>query len=329
MAAAAAGSAVAAMPTARMATGAAIPLVGLGTWKAGTGEVAAAVKHALKVGYRHLDCASDYANEAEVGQGIAEAIKEFDIKREDIWVTSKLWNTNHSKEHVRWACEESLKDLGLDYLDLYLIHFPIAMKHTEETKRSGAPIGPDGKVEFAPVSIMETWQAMEELVDAGLVRHIGVSNFSSALLMDVLRYARIRPAVNQIEIHPYLTMDRLVTYCQENDVHVTAFSPFGSPSYVPRGFDGGEPSPMSLDVIKGIAGKHGVSPGQVVLRWGTQRGISVIPKSSNPSRIEENLGCVSFTLDDEDMKAISALNKNRRFNDPVSFWGADIWAGGH
>lgn len=316
------------VPTARLVSGATIPQIGFGTWKAGKGEVSKAVKHALSVGYKHLDCAADYANQDEVGEGIAAAISEGHITREDLWVTSKLWNTDHAREHVRPACEQTLKELGLDYLDLYLIHFPIPMKYTGE--HSDAPRDEDGNVIFAKVSIRETWEAMEELVDAGLVKHIGVSNFSSQLIMDLLTYARIPPEVNQIELHPYLAQTRLVEFCKAHDIHVTAFSPLGSPSYVPLGMvDSSLVSLFDQEAIKTIAAKHDTTPAQVILKWGVARGTSIVPKSTNPDRIAANLASAAVPLDDEDIKAITALDRGLRFNDPINFWGVDIWAGGH
>lgn len=306
-----------------------MPLLGLGTWKAGVGgDVREAVRHALTVGYTHLDCAADYDNQAEVGEGIAAAVSEGAIKREDLWVTSKLWNTDHAREHVRPACEQSLKELKLDYLDLYLIHFPVPMKYTGA--HTDAPRDADGKVEFARVPLRETWEEMEKLVDAGLVKNIGISNFSASLISDLLSYARIPPVVNQIELHPLLSQERLIAHCAAHDIHVTAFSPLGSPSYMPPGTVAeGVPNLFESDIIKGVAAKHSCTVGQVLIAWGIHRGTSVIPKSANPGRIEENLASAAVSLDDEDMAAINTLNRNHRFNDPINFWGVDIWAGGH
>lgn len=314
-------------PTIRLASGSLMPLVGFGTWKIATSDAPSVVKEALRVGYRHLDCASDYANEKEVGEGLAAAITELGIPRSEIFITSKLWNSNHRAEHVKEACELTLRDLGVDYLDLYLIHFPISVKHVAPYTRSDTPRDDKGAVLFDPVPLVETWRAMEALVDAGLVRNIGVSNFSSQLILDLLAYARIPPAVNQVERHPYLGQERLVRFCAAHNIHVTGFSPLGSPSYVPLG---GVPSHVvsvtDLDSVKAIAAKHGATPAQVVLKWGISRGTSIVPKSSSLARVKENLESVHVPLTAEDLEVLDKLNVNMRFNDPINFWGVDIHA---
>lgn len=297
-----------------------------------SGKIVPAIKHALKSGYRHFDCACDYGNEHEVGEGLQQGLAEQGLKREDIWVTSKLWNTNHAKEHVRAACERTLSDLKLSYLDLYLIHFPLAFEHVPESVAypPGVPRDAQGKVKMAKVSLRETWEAMEALVDSGLVRNIGISNFNGQLIYDLLTYARIRPAVNQIEVHPYLTQNRIITFCESQGIHVTAFSPFGSPSYISLGVPSAisTPSLLELDAIKAIATAHGVTTGQVLLRWGLERGLSTVPKSITPARIEENFNVFHFTLTQEEVNTISALNQNLRFNDVgLPFvWGTDLYA---
>lgn len=301
------------------------PLFGLGVWKAAKGETAAIVEAAIKRGVRHIDGACDYGNEQEVGQAIKKCIDEGVCKREDLWITSKLWNTFHAKEHVEAAARKSLADLGLDYFDLYLVHFPISLKYVPFEKRYPPewihdPSAPHPRMELADVPYQETWQAMEELVDKGLARNIGVSNLTVQLLMDVLRYARIRPAVNQVELHPFLTQERLLEYCKHEGVVVTAYSPLGSASYVSIGMDGGHGAgPLQNGVIKGIANKIGKSPAQVILRWGVQRGTVVIPKTSKPERLDENAAIFDFELSEEDMAAISALNINARFNNPAIY----------
>jgi diketogulonate reductase-like aldo/keto reductase len=306
-------------------TGARFPLVGLGTWKAASGVVRDIVYEALKVGYRHLDCACDYGNEGEVGEGITKAIKEGIVKRSDIFVTSKLWNTYHAKEHVELACRKSLKDLGLDYLDLYLVHFPISLKFVPFEERYPPewvhdPKAKEPKMEFANVSNRETWEAMEQLVEKGLVRNIGLSNYNAQSIMDICKFAKIKPAVLQIEIHPYLTQSVLVEYCQKLGIQVTGFSSLGSSSYVPLGMDKGHKTGVLEEpVIKEIAARHNKSAAQVVLRWNLQRNIVVIPKTSQASRLKQNLEIFDFTLSQQEMEQISALNKNIRYNDPGEF----------
>lgn len=301
-----------------------MPTIGLGTWKAGPGVVAAAVEQAIKAGYRHLDCACDYGNEQEVGQGIKAAIDAGVCKREDLFVTSKLWNTYHKKEHVRPACEKTLKDLGLSYVDLYLIHFPISLKYVPfETRYPPEwfhdPTAENPKMEVEPTPLSETWAAMEELVEAGLVKDIGVSNFNCQLLTDLMSYAKIKPAVNQVELHPYLVQDFLVRYCKDLGVVVTAYSPLGAGSYVSIGGATEEESVLKEPVIQELAKKYNKSVAQICLRWAVQRGVTLVPKSSKEERIKQNIDVFDFEISEEDFKAISALNKNRRFNDPGYF----------
>ncbi|XZE42883.1 aldo/keto reductase [Pirellulaceae bacterium SH467] len=300
------------------------PSVGYGFWKVENDRAAALTVQAIEMGYRHLDCASDYGNEAEVGQGIEKALSQRLCAREALWVTSKLWNTNHRAEHVLPALKRSLSDLRVDYLDLYLIHFPIALKHVPESTRypAGWFFDPEAKpprMEYDPVPILETWQAMEELVDQGLVKQIGVSNFSVALIRDLLTRCRIRPSVLQVESHPYLVQSKLLRYCQQESIAMTAFSPLGAPSYIPLGMATQGDSVLDQPVILEIASRHSKSPAQVVLRWGVQRGTSVIPKSSNPDRLRENLDVEGFALSEEEMGRIGALDRGQRFNDPGVF----------
>lgn len=301
-----------------------MPAVGLGLWKIGREDAAQAVVDAVEAGYRHLDSACDYANEAEVGQGIAQAIAAGHCTRDELWVTSKLWNTYHRREHVRPACERTLSDLGLDYLDLYLVHFPIALKYVDFEDRyppewiydPGAE-NPRMEIDFVPLA--ETWAGMEELVDAGLVKQIGVCNFTSGLLLDLMAYSRIKPAMLQIESHPFLTQEKLLRLAQDLGVAVTAFSPLGALSYVQIDMASNADTVLTAAPVVAAAERVGRTPAQVVLRWGVQRGTSIIPKTTRPERLRENLALFDFELDDDEMAAISALNQNRRFNDPGVF----------
>ena len=238
-----------ALPTQPLNTGSAMPLVGLGLWKIGRDVVADTVVEAIRAGYRHLDSACDYGNEKEVGIGIRRAIEEGLCTREELWVTSKLWNTFHAKEHVRPALERTLEDLGLDYLDLYLVHFPIALAHVPfETRYPPEWVHDPGAevptMRESNVPLEETWHAMEALFARELVHAIGVCNYNVALLRDLLNYARIPPAVLQVESHPYLAQERLLRFCREQDVAVTAYSPLGALSYV------------ELDMAEGGRGGH-------------------------------------------------------------------------
>ncbi len=301
-----------------------MPMVGLGLWKIERDKTAAAIVDAIAAGYRHLDSAADYGNEAEAGEGIAAALAKGLCIRDELWITSKLWNTYHRPEHVRPACEKSLADLGLDYLDLYLVHFPIALRYVDFATRYPPewfydPEAAAPRMESDSVPLHETWAAMEDLVDAGLVRQIGVCNYNSALLTDLMAYARIKPAMLQIESHPYLTQERLIRLAQQYDVSVTAFSPLGALSYVALEMATAQDSVLKQPVVTAAAQRVNKSAAQVVLRWGLQRGTAIIPKTSRLERLQENIALFDFTLEAEEMEAISALNQNRRFNDPGVF----------
>ena len=301
-----------------------LPTIGLGLWKIPKPDVADTVHEAIKAGYRHLDSACDYGNEAEVGHGIKRALSEGLCKRDELWVTSKLWNTYHKKEHVRPALERTLKDLQLDQLDLYLIHFPLAQKFVPFEVRYPPewvyePSGESPQIQFANVPIQETWAAMEQLVQEGLVRNIGICNFGTTLLRDLLTYAEIHPSVLQIERHPYLVQAKLLRFCQQANIALTGFSPLGAGSYLELGMAEPEDSVLNEILISEIAGSHGKTPAQVVLRWGIQQGTSIIPKSTKVERLRENLDVFDFVLTDLEMASISKLDRNHRFNDPGVF----------
>jgi len=305
-------------------TGQRMPAVGLGLWKIDADTVGDAVYHAIKLGYRHLDSAADYGNEKQVGEGIARALADGLCSREELWVTSKLWNTYHRREHVEAACRKSMADLGLDYLDLYLVHFPIALRYVEFADRYPPewiydPAAAEPGMQLDAVPLSETWGAMEQLVEAGIARQIGVCNYSASLLHDLMSYARIKPAMLQIESHPYLTQEALLRTAQAYNIAVTAFSPLGSLSYVSLDMASANDSVLTEPVVMAAAKRSGASAAQVVLRWGIQRGTAVIPKTSNPDRLIENITLSEFSLTDQEMQAISGLNQNRRFNDPGVF----------
>jgi len=301
-----------------------IPAIGLGTWKIPADVLPGLIPQAVEMGYRHFDCACDYGNEESVGEGIGAAISRGICARDDLWITSKLWNTFHRPEHVRPACERSLRDLGIDELDLYLIHFPISLAYVAfETRYPPGwfhdPDAPQPAMKHDPVPYLETWGAMEELLEAGLVKNIGVSNVTISLLREVLTGCRIAPAAQQVEMHPYLTQPRMLRYCQEKEIAVTAFSPFGAGSYVPLSMASESESVLDDPAVREIAAAQGRSPGQIVLRWAVQRGTVAIPKSQSPHHLAENIAVFDFHLSDEDMCRIDALNRNRRFNDPAVF----------
>jgi len=302
----------------------AMPAVGLGLWKIDSQQTAQVVCNAIEIGYRHLDSAADYGNELEVGAGIAQALTKGLCAREDLWITSKLWNTYHSPEHVEAACRKTLQDLGVEYLDLYLIHFPISLQFVDfETRYPPEwffdPSAAQPKMQIDPVPLSDTWKAMEALQKKGLVKNIGICNYNSGLLHDLMAYAEIKPAMLQIESHPYLTQESLIRAAQAYSIAVTAFSPLGALSYVSLDMASENESVLQQQAVIAAAQRLQRSPAQIVLRWGIQRNTAVIPKTINPDRLKENLALFDFELSDEEMAAISALNQNRRFNDPGVF----------
>eukprot|EP01098_Paradermamoeba_levis_P005003 TRINITY_DN2125_c0_g1_i1.p1 TRINITY_DN2125_c0_g1~~TRINITY_DN2125_c0_g1_i1.p1 ORF type:complete len:316 (-),score=101.44 TRINITY_DN2125_c0_g1_i1:28-921(-) len=286
-----------AQKTAKLNSGFEIPLFGLGTWRAEPGLVGQAVKDSLKLGYRHIDCAAVYQNEDEVGKAIADFLADpaNNLKREDLFITSKLWNTAHKREQVKPACLKTLKDLQLTYLDLYLIHVPVA--HDEK----GQPI---------LVPLQETWQAMEELVKEGLVRSIGISNFPTALVNDLLSYAKIPPAVNQIERHPYLVQPEHVAFLTKHNIHATGYSPLGAGDFLPNA-----PKVLQDPVVLSLAKKYNRTPAQILINWHLTKGYSVIPKSVKKERLEENLKATEFVLSEEDWQELSKLDRRARYLD--------------
>lgn len=285
-----------------------IDAIGLGTWKSEPGEVYQAVRDAIKIGYRHIDCAWIYFNEAEIGNAIKDAIAAGDVKREDLWITSKLWNSFHAKEDVEKGLNETLTALQLEYLDLYLIHWPVAIKPGQ--------VFPDSAEGFIPIKEMpvhRTWQAMEVAVDKGLVRHIGVSNFNVLKLKKLKQTARIQPEMNQVESHPLLAQPELLEYCQNNNILFTAYSPLGSRDRGPEMKNGEEPDLFTNPTIKMIALAHDVHPAEILIKWAEGRGTAVIPKSVNLDRMKKNLEAADIVLSDDDKIALARLDMDYRY----------------
>ncbi|XP_053659803.1 aldo-keto reductase family 1 member B1-like [Anopheles marshallii] len=301
------------IPTVLFKNGTPIPVVGLGTWNSPPGQVTQAVKDAIDVGYRHIDCAHVYENEHEVGAGIGAKISQGNVKREDLFVTSKLWNTYHRPDLVQGALQVTLRNLNLKYLDLYLIHWPVAYREGDVL----FPLRPDGKrVHFSDVDYVDAWPAMERLVEAGLVRNIGLSNFNVQQVQRILNVARIAPVTNQIECHPYLHQTSLGEFCRAQGITITAYSPLGSPARPWVKQD--DPILMEDRVVQKLAQKHAKSPAQVLIRYQIQLGNVVIPKSVSKQRIASNADVFGFELDDEDIQQLAALERNGRIC-PESF----------
>jgi alcohol dehydrogenase (NADP+) len=292
-----------------------IDAIGLGTWKSDPGKVGDAVKAALKVGYRHIDCAAVYGNEKEVGSALKESFSAYDINREDVWITSKLWNTAHKPEDVKPALKQTLSDLQLETLDLYLIHWPIAFKPGLE----GFPQSDSDYLSLDEVPLIETWEAMLEAKNEGLIKHAGVSNFSIKKLKDLSSKTESAPEINQIELHPYLQQWDMLDYCSDNNILVTAYSPLGSSDRPDSMKADDEPSLLENEVIHNVANKHDATPAQVLIKWAVERDTIVIPKSTNAGRIEENLKSAELNLDDEDMSKIKSLDIPYRYLDGKVF----------
>jgi len=289
-------------------------MLGLGTWKSEPEEVYQAVRWALEIGYRHIDCAAIYQNEEEVGRALSDAFRAGDAKREDVWVTSKLWNDSHAPEDVRPALETSLRKLQLDHLDLYLIHWPVALR-----RGVALPRGPGDFLPLSEVSLESTWQAMLTVSEQGLAREVGVSNFNKAMIDQVIEATGRTPAVNQIELHPYLQQEALVAACKKLGVAVTAYSPLGSPDSAAMMGRHDDILLTRHPTIIQIAEAHDATPGQVLIAWALARETSAIPKSVHRERIAENWAARDLTLTPQDLSAIAALDRHQRMVDG-SFW---------
>ncbi|KAK4116221.1 Aldo/keto reductase [Canariomyces notabilis] len=317
-------------PVIKLNSGYDMPQVGFGLWKVDNAVCADVVYKAIKAGYRLFDGACDYGNEVECGKGVARAIQEGLVKREELFIVSKLWNTFHDGDRVEPIVRKQLADWGLDYFDLYLIHFPVALEYVDPSVRYPPGWHYDGKSEIRPskATIQETWTAMESLVDKGLSKSIGISNFQGQLIYDMLRYARIRPATLQIEHHPYLVQEELIKLAKREGIAVTAYSSFGPASFLEFNMKHATAmTPLIEDEkIKAIAAKYNRPPSEILLRWATQRGLAIIPKTTREEIMKSNLRSVEFDLSQEDIDAISAFDRGIRFNQPSNYFETDqLW----
>ncbi|RDW94372.1 aldehyde reductase I [Coleophoma crateriformis] len=311
-------------PILELNNGVKMPALGFGTFasQGSVGETHRAVVCALNAGYRHLDCAWFYQNEGEVGSGIREFISQNpSVTREDIFIVTKVWQHLHEPEEVEWSLKNSLEKLQTPYIDAFLVHWPIA---AEKDEHYMPKIGADGKYVIKK-DLTEnpepTWRAMEKLYKAGLAKAIGVSNWTEKGLESLLKIAEIPPALNQIEIHPFLPNDSLIAYCRSKNIVPVAYSPLGSQDQVPGT---GEKVSTNKDLIA-IAEKNGASLAQTLIAWGLKRGYAVLPKSSNPSRIFDNAKLID--LSEEDFQAINKVAEGRcsRFVNMKDTFGYDVW----
>lgn len=302
------------VPQKTLVNGATIPAVGLGTFGSDNytaTEIADAVADAIVSGYRHIDCASVYSNEPEIGQTFTKVFDSGVVKREDLWITSKLWNNMHGDGDVLLSCAQSLKDLQLDYLDLYLVHWPFPNYHApgcDVTSRN-----PDAKP-YVHENFMKTWRQMERLVEMGLVRHIGTSNMTIPKMTSLLKDAKIKPVCNEMELHPHFHQPELYDFCVSNDIQPIGYCPIGSPNRPERDKTADDTVPLTDPVIIRIAERLDVHPAIVCLKWAVQRGQIPIPFSVKRPKYLSNLRAVTENpLTDQDMADIAKIDQNCRF----------------
>ena len=319
------------VPAVTLADGVTIPGIGMGTFgsdQVSHDAVAEAVRYAASIGYRHFDCASVYGNENRIGR-VFEELFRGGLRREDAWITSKLWNDKHGEEDVIPSCEKSLADLKLDYLDLYLIHWPFPNHHAPGCDVSSRS---SHAVPYIHENYMRTWRKMEELVDRGLARHIGTSNMTIPKMDLLLRDARIKPVANEMELHPHFQQPEFFRYLVERGIQPIAYSPLGSPGRPERDRTPEDSSPLDDPAISEIAGRRSVHPAAICIRWAVQRGQVPIPFSTSPKNLLNNLrAAVGEQLSVEEMKTIERIDRNcRLIKGQVFLWKEnqsweDLW----
>ena len=316
------------MKTFTLNDGNVIPAFGLGTWKSSEGDVCRAVKEALRIGYRHIDGAWIYQNEQEVGRAICESIDEGIVTRDDVFVTSKLWNCFHAPEDVETGCRETLAALGLEYVDLYLMHWPVAFH-----PGTVMPDDAEGFWSLSKMPLSKTFEAMLKLRDKGLVKSIGVSNFSISKLEQLIAESSVVPVVNQVELHPYNPQNELLNYCHDKGIHLTAYSPLGSRDRPDSMKASNEPPLLENERVISIAAEENLTPAQLLIAWAIDRGTSVIPKSTNSIRIAENLVAASHELSTKARASLDGIDVQFRYVNPqswhipgVTYKGSNFWA---
>lgn len=318
------------VPFRTLYNGAKIPVIGLGTFGSDnyTAEtIAQAVKTAIKMGYRHIDCASVYCNEKEIGAALAEVFAEGIVKREELWITSKVWNDKH--DAVVESCKQSLADLQLDYLDLYLVHWPFPNYHAPKCDVTARQ---PNSVPYIHENFMKTWSKMESLVESGLVKNIGTSNVTIAKMKLILRDCKIKPVLNEMEIHPHFQQTELYTFMKDNGVEVIGYSPIGSPGRPERDRTADDTVDMEDPIVVAIAERLNVHPAVVCLKWAVQRGQITIPFSVKTDKMFNNLkGVTEGLLTEAEMEAVSKIDKNcRLIKGQVFLWESakgweDLW----
>jgi len=297
------------VPNVKLNNGLSIPIVGLGTWQSPPdGSLYRSVRGAIDNGYRHIDCAYAYENEEEVGKAINEAISEGKVKREDLYVVSKLWLTFFQRDRVQVCVKKILSKLNTPYLDLCLMHWPMSFKGVDDTL---VPVGEDGNVIEGGIDYLEGWQGLEDCVRAGLIKSIGISNFNSKQIDRLLGSATIKPVTNQVECHPYLAQKQLKKFCEERGIILTAYSPLGNPGSAVNTSDNKDQL-LKDETVNKLAKKYGKNVGQILLKFQAQRGIIVIPKSVHLDRIITNIQIFDFELTSEEIQELESLDRNYR-----------------
>ncbi|XP_011641646.1 1,5-anhydro-D-fructose reductase-like isoform X1 [Pogonomyrmex barbatus] len=288
------------IPTVTFSNGYKMPMLGLGTYK--MGDVKRAVKDAIDLGYRHIDTAFFYGNEKEIGEAVREKIEDGTVTREDVFITTKLWNNFHKEELVVPACKQSLANLGLDYIDLFLVHWPFAFKEGDNL----LPLDSSKNLVESDTDYLETWRGMEECVHQGLTRSIGISNYNSEQIVRLLKSAKIAPVNNQIEVNINVNQEKLVDFCKKHHITVTGYSPLRQPG------NSSDIDKLNNSLMLKLAEKYKKTPAQIALRYVYQHGVAVIPKSVTKSRIKENMEIFDFTLTSDEMNAIRKLGTGER-----------------